>query len=131
MVPALIISLAAMVLRIMAFFTAKSNFTHKVSSSKKVSHKLVTNGVYSIFRHPSYTGFFYYTVASMVLIGNFVSAILFGLMLSVFFDDRISYEEHYLLKFFGDQYDRYRKSTHVFIPYLPEKIKKRLPDIGG
>lgn len=120
-----------MVLRIMAFFTAKSNFTHKVSSSKKVSHKLVTNGVYSIFRHPSYTGFFYYTVASMVLIGNFVSAILFGLMLSVFFDDRISYEEHYLLKFFGDQYDRYRKSTHVFIPYLPEKIKKRLPDIGG
>lgn len=86
MYPALLISLLAMVLRILAFFTAKSNFTHKVSYNKKMSHTLVTHGVYSIFRHPSYTGFYYYTIGTMVLIGNFVSAVLFGFMLSVFFD---------------------------------------------
>jgi protein-S-isoprenylcysteine O-methyltransferase len=92
MIPAFIVTLISMLIRIIAFFTAKSNFTHKVSRSKKAAHKLVTHGIYSILRHPSYTGFFYYTVASMVLIGNWVSAILFGLMLSVFFDDRIQYE---------------------------------------
>jgi len=90
MLPALIVSILALVLRILSFFTAKHNFTHKVSYSKKPNHKLVTNGIYSIFRHPSYTGFFYFTVSTMVLIGNFLSALLFGLMLSVFFYDRIN-----------------------------------------
>lgn len=86
MAPALVISIIALIMRIMAFFTAKSNFTHKVASTKKQSHKLVTNGIYSFFRHPSYTGFFYFSIATMVLIGNFISAILFGIILSVFFD---------------------------------------------
>lgn len=90
--PALIITILSTILRILAFFTAKSNFTHKVSSTKKYSHALVTNGIYSIFRHPSYTGFFYYTISIMVLIGNFVSAFMFGIMLSIFFEERIEYE---------------------------------------
>lgn len=124
MVPALIVSILSLVMRIMAFFTAKSNFTHKVSSSKKPTHKLVTHGIYSIFRHPSYTGFFYFSVASMVLIGNFVSAILFGLMLSVFFDERIEYEEHYLTNFFGKEYYLYKKETWVCIPFLPANMRK-------
>lgn len=102
MVPALIVALLSMVLRIVSFFTAKSNFTHKVSYSKKPNHKLVTHGIYSVFRHPSYTGFFYFTVSTMVLIGNFFSALLFGIILSVFFYERIQSEEYLLLKFFGD-----------------------------
>lgn len=130
MFPAFLITMAATVLRILAFFTAKSNFTHKVSYNKKENHKLVTNGVYSIFRHPSYTGFFYYSIFSMVMIGNFVSALAFGLILSIFFEDRIYYEEHYLLTFFGDSYETYRRNTHIFIPYLPAQIKKYFPIDG-
>jgi protein-S-isoprenylcysteine O-methyltransferase len=85
MIPAFAISLISMLIRFLAFFTAKSNFTHQVASSKKENHKLVTNGIYSILRHPSYTGFFYFTIASMILIGNFFCAILFACMLSHFF----------------------------------------------
>jgi protein-S-isoprenylcysteine O-methyltransferase len=92
MVPALILTILAILIRIIAFFTAKSNFTHKIAYQKKPMHKLVKNGIYSILRHPSYTGFFYYTLFSMIFIGNWLSAILFSLMLSVFFEDRIRYE---------------------------------------
>lgn len=120
-----------MLLRILAFYTAKSNFTHKVSFKKKESHELVTNGIYSVFRHPSYTGFFYYTIASMLLIGNWVSAFLFAMMLSYFFDDRIEYEEHYLLRFFGDKYENYRNQTYVLIPVLPQWVKDKLPNFNG
>jgi|688.fasta_scaffold936731_1 protein-S-isoprenylcysteine O-methyltransferase len=92
MIPAFILTILAIFIRIIAFFTAKSNFTHKIAYQKVATHKLVQNGIYSILRHPSYTGFFYYTVFSMIFIGNWLSAILFGLMLSVFFEDRIQYE---------------------------------------
>lgn len=112
-----------MTMRVMAFFTAKSNFTHRVSSRKKESHRLVTHGIYSVFRHPSYTGFYYFSIASMLMIGNFGCAVLFTLVLSLFFENRISYEEYYLLKFFGESYGRYRASTYVLIPRLPRALK--------
>lgn len=89
MKPALVLTLLAMFLRILAFFTARSNFTHLVSYKKKKGHVLVTHGIYAFFRHPSYTGFYYYAIFSMIMIGNFVSAILFACMLSVFFNARI------------------------------------------
>ena len=92
MILAFILTILAILIRIVAFFTAKSNFTHKIAYHKVATHKLVKNGIYSILRHPSYTGFFYYTVFSMIFIGNWLSAILFGLILSVFFEDRIKYE---------------------------------------
>ena len=85
MIPAFVITVASLILRILAFYTAKSNFTHKVAYRKKKEHQLVTNGIYSIFRHPSYTGFFYFSVGSMVMIGNFISAAAFWVALSTFF----------------------------------------------
>ena len=72
-------------LRITAFFTAKSNFTHLVRYRKHPEHQLITHGVYSFFRHPSYTGFFYYSVASQLFVGNFISAVGFVFVLIKFF----------------------------------------------
>jgi len=33
-------------LRIMAFFTAQSNFTHMIQDEKRPTHVLITHGVY-------------------------------------------------------------------------------------
>ena len=84
----------------MAFFTAKKNFTHIVASRKKKDHELVTHGVYKYLRHPSYTGFFYFSIFSMIMIGNFISAVGFGIGLTKFFRDRLEDEEEYLFEFF-------------------------------
>jgi protein-S-isoprenylcysteine O-methyltransferase len=98
-----------------------------VATTKKPNHCLVTTGVYARLRHPSYTAFFYFTVASMVLIGNFVSAVLFACMLSCFFEDRIRVEELHLLEFFGKDYQRYMSRTYVLIPVLPDALQRFVP----
>ena len=79
-------------LRITAFFTAKNNFTHLVRYRKDPRHQLITHGVYSFFRHPAYTGYFYFSVASQLFLGNWTSAVGFFITLVKFFNDRISDE---------------------------------------
>ena len=48
--------------RKLAMITAKSNFSHIVQYQKVAGHRLVRHGVYSISRHPSYFGWFYWSV---------------------------------------------------------------------
>lgn len=53
-------------LRKAAMLTAGSNFNHIVQNEKAQSHVLVTDGVYSYFRHPSYVGWFYWSIGTQV-----------------------------------------------------------------
>ncbi|CAF92713.1 unnamed protein product [Tetraodon nigroviridis] len=53
-------------LRKAAMLTAGSNFNHIVQNEKARSHVLVTSGVYSLFRHPSYVGWFYWSAGTQV-----------------------------------------------------------------
>ena len=53
-------------LRKAAMLTAGSNFNHIVQNEKAQSHVLVTDGVYSMFRHPSYVGWFYWSIGTQV-----------------------------------------------------------------
>jgi protein-S-isoprenylcysteine O-methyltransferase len=62
----LIFCLIGEMFRKTAIFTAKHNFNHIIQSKKYDDHKLVTNGIYSICRHPSYVGWFYWSVGTQV-----------------------------------------------------------------
>lgn len=53
-------------LRKAAIWTARDNFTHLVQQEKAQTHSLVTCGVYSWFRHPSYVGWFYWSIGTQV-----------------------------------------------------------------
>ena len=53
-------------LRKAALFTAGSNFNHVVQNEKSETHTLVTSGVYAWFRHPSYVGWFYWSIGTQV-----------------------------------------------------------------
>jgi uncharacterized membrane protein len=44
---------------------------------------------YRFSRHPSYTGFFYWAVATQVLLGNVISVVGFVYVLAKFFEARI------------------------------------------
>jgi len=54
-------------LRKSAIWTARDNFTHLVQQEKAQTHILVTHGVYSWFRHPSYVGWFYWSIGTQVM----------------------------------------------------------------
>jgi protein-S-isoprenylcysteine O-methyltransferase len=122
---ALSVSVVGELLRIAAFFTCRSNFTHVVKSRIDGAHRLITKGVYSFFRHPSYTGYFYFSVFGQIFIGNFISSVLFFVVLSRFFNDRIEFEEEALLRSFPE-YLAYKEKTYILIPFVrdPDFAKK-------
>lgn len=91
-------------LRKVAMFTAGSNFTHVVQYRKRDTHKLVTTGVYSLFRHPSYVGWFYWSIGTQVLLCNPICFIGYTFASWSFFNDRIFDEEETLIQFFKEDY---------------------------
>ena len=52
-------------LRKLAMLTAKTSFSHVVENKKAEDHVLVTHGVYNWFRHPSYVGWFWWSVGKL------------------------------------------------------------------
>merc|ERR1719323_1565782 len=65
-----LLGLAGWGLRTAALFTAKSNFTHLVARRKQANHVLVTVGVYRLCRHPSYAGWFLWSISTQLVLGN-------------------------------------------------------------
>ena len=108
---------------------AASNFSHQIATEKKASHTLVTSGVYSLVRHPSYFGFFWWSVGTQIFLANPLSTVVFVAVLWRFFSRRIQYfptgfclmsraEENLLVGFFGEEYVDYRKKVGVWIPFI-------------
>lgn len=52
--------------RKLAMLTAGRNFTHLIQFQKRAHHELITHGIYSLFRHPSYVGWFWWSVGTQV-----------------------------------------------------------------
>jgi hypothetical protein len=77
--------------RIAAMWTAASNFSHRIEHLKRKEHVLVTHGVYRYVRHPSYMGWFLWTVGSQVLLANPLCAVGYSIVSWGFFKDRIPY----------------------------------------
>jgi protein-S-isoprenylcysteine O-methyltransferase len=102
--------------RALAMLTAGSNFSHVVKHTKASSHQLVTTGIYSVLRHPSYFGFFWWGIGTQLVCGNAFCLLGYAVVLVRFFDRRIKGEEELLVRFFGDEYVAYRGHTWVGIP---------------
>lgn len=112
----LIVAILGEVIRKLAMFTAGKNFSHTIKQVKSSEHKLVTHGIYSHFRHPSYAGWFYWAIGSQIMLMNPVCVILFTVTSYKFFKDRIVYEEKLLVDFFSDDYKAYRERVGLRMP---------------
>mmetsp|Transcript_5856 Transcript_5856/g.11075 ORF Transcript_5856/g.11075 Transcript_5856/m.11075 type:complete len:124 (+) Transcript_5856:730-1101(+) len=105
-------------IRSLAMITCGESFNHIVQHSKKNNHVLIQNGIYKYLRHPSYFGFFYWSIGTQLLLGNMISAVMFAIASWFFFHRRIPYEEATLLKMFPDEYPTYRIRTYIGIPFI-------------
>jgi protein-S-isoprenylcysteine O-methyltransferase len=60
-----------------------------VQYQKQDNHVLVTSGIFSYLRHPSYFGFFYWALGTQLVLGNTVSFVAYALVLWKFFSHRV------------------------------------------
>jgi protein-S-isoprenylcysteine O-methyltransferase len=114
--------LGAQAIRSTAMATAGESFNHLIQTSKKDNHVLVTHGIYSVLRHPSYVGFFYWSIGTQILLGNVLHTMLFAVAAWLFFHRRIAYEEESLCRFFPDAYPLYVARTYMGIPFLRTQV---------
>ena len=104
--------------RKLSMITAATNFHHYVQERRQRDHELVTHGIYSWFRHPSYVGWFYWSIGTQVMLCNPVCIIGYSFASWKFFEGRIHYEEICLLNFFGESYREYQKKVPTGLPFI-------------
>jgi len=114
----LLMTIVGQYFRIAALFTGKKNFTHKISYNKVNDHELITYGIYSLSRHPSYFGFFIWSVGIEIMCCNPICTVAFTYILFKFFKDRILTEEETLIQFFGEKYLEYKRNVPILIPFI-------------
>ncbi|KAL4807370.1 Isoprenylcysteine carboxyl methyltransferase family-domain-containing protein [Aspergillus unguis] len=102
--------------RTIAMAQAGSNFNHTVQVERREGHTLVSHGIYAVFRHPSYFGFFWWGIGTQLVLGNVFCLAAYTVVLWRFFSQRIQREERFLIAFFGDEYVEYKKKSIVGIP---------------
>lgn len=105
-------------LRKLAVVTANKSFTHDIKVDKRQEHKLVTHGIYRFFRHPSYLGFFIWSIGTQVLLVNPVCIVGYTVVTWRFFENRIPYEEYFLCRFFGQDYVDYANRVPSGMPFI-------------
>ena len=78
---------------------------------------LITHGIYSIIRNPTYTGLFMLCMGVIVINPTILfSWWVLAFVLTIEFQVRC--EEEYLESIYGSEYSHYRKNTYRYIPYL-------------
>uniref|UniRef100_A0A1B6EVX0 Protein-S-isoprenylcysteine O-methyltransferase n=1 Tax=Cuerna arida TaxID=1464854 RepID=A0A1B6EVX0_9HEMI len=105
-------------MRKLAMLTAQGNFNHVVQSVRRSDHELVTHGVYRICRHPSYVGWFYWSMGTQMILVNPLCFVAYILASWKFFNDRITVEELTLLNFFGEKYLEYQDKVGTGLPLI-------------
>jgi protein-S-isoprenylcysteine O-methyltransferase len=104
--------------RTLAMIQAGPSFTHLIQYKKRSEHTLIKTGIFRYLRHPSYFGWFYWSISTQILLANPICAIGYLIAGWTFFRRRIVIEENTLEDFFPNDYPTYKASTFIGIPFL-------------
>lgn len=110
--------LVGQIIRTVAMATCGEYFAHVIMTKKSNAHKLITHGIYSVLRHPSYFGWFYWSIGTQILLCNPICTLLYAYSSWMFFKSRIPYEERLLVEFYGQEYTSYMSRTVIGIPFV-------------
>ena len=81
-------------------------------------HRVVSNGVYALVRHPMYTAFWLMGVGQALLLPNWIAGFAGLVGFSVLFFLRVEKEERMMLQTFGEEYRLYMDRTKRIIPHV-------------
>ncbi|XP_046454900.1 protein-S-isoprenylcysteine O-methyltransferase-like [Daphnia pulex] len=114
----LLLCIGGEVLRKTAMLTAFHNFDHLIRTRREEQHQLVTTGIYSLCRHPSYVGWFYWSIGTQIILCNPLCAVAYTFASWKFFHERVFEEEVTLLHFFGRDYVAYQSKVPTGLPFI-------------
>lgn len=80
------------IIRSLAMVQAGTSFTHTIQHERREDHVLIKDGIYSILRHPSYFGFFWWGLGTQLMLGNTLCLFAYAFVLWQFFSTRIQSE---------------------------------------
>jgi protein-S-isoprenylcysteine O-methyltransferase Ste14 len=92
------------------------HFTPTIQLQK--DHELITEGPYSIIRHPSYTGALMALVGGALWLNSSIGIISAIIAMMLAYTIRINAEEKVLKGLFGNVYSDYQKNTKRIIPFV-------------
>lgn len=125
-----IIWIPGMILVFIPFIQFPKEGKVKEGESYEKTQKLVDSGIFSIIRHPQYTGGIWIAIA-MIMPNQSVAIIIFAILAIAAFGLTIDLEEEKLVEKFGDKYRNYKKRTSacsfilgIWQSYLWEKESK-------
>lgn len=116
-VPAgLALFIGGLILRWAAVVQLRQQFT--VQLGIRENHQLITKGLYTSIRHPSYTGLILYYTGLGLVMQNLYSFLILVVITTVIVVLRIKREEKMLAEHFGDEWETYRRRTWRLIPWI-------------
>ncbi|KCV70923.1 hypothetical protein H696_01870 [Fonticula alba] len=127
----LVLVVAGQFFRSRAMWEAGRSFNHFVQSERRSDHTLVTKGLYAIIRHPSYFGFYWFSIGTQLLLGNPIGLVAYLVALQAFFASRIVDEEFHLCRMFPGQYEAYMARVHRWMPLIMPPARKTMPAAGA
>lgn len=113
----LFLIITGLTVRLLAINALGQGFTATVNNDS--DKKLVTNGVYSIVRHPSYFGAFMAIIGSAVYLHSVWGLLISFLGMLIVYVYRIKLEEKAIAEILGEEYDAYKfKVRWRIIPFI-------------
>ena len=103
---------------VMASMNANEFAETTVTIQEARGQKVIDTGIYSIVRHPMYTGFIFFITGVNVWLGTYLSLFLSLIFLAIALRSRINVEEKTLLNDLEGYEDYCKKVKARLIPYL-------------
>jgi protein-S-isoprenylcysteine O-methyltransferase Ste14 len=113
-----IIGTVGLVVGLWLFYQSHADLGRNWSVTLEIrdKHQLVTNGIYSLVRHPMYLALLVYSAGQMLVLPNWIVGPAYGVAMALVFALRLRPEEQMMLEEFGDEYRAYVRRTKRLIP---------------
>jgi protein-S-isoprenylcysteine O-methyltransferase Ste14 len=84
---------------------------------KQKGQEIITNGPYSLLRHPSYTGLYMELLGAALAFSNWISFLIVLVLFVPAISNRIEHEEEFMINNFKD-YKDYMNGTWKLVPFV-------------